>query len=350
MASPSSTIFRLVIGTIPFGAALIYLLYKASQRGYNDNNQDVAFSLLDTTIVFLCCHVVSTLFAVHLLVFLPKRRHLLGRYLREGETTLGDVVFDKPAKKISAYCCRSIPDYGYAIYPHPTKINPSVVVRKHVRVYQPYTRERISILRLKGRPLSGQAKIDIEIDLSQMRTERDSTFRYGAAVSIFWVMFSLAGAAFCTYQMGSIGDGFLVGNENAKLARRILLIVVAVNPFFVFAVNGIRFLLYNNWMVSGGATVENEGDARTIQYCCLKDDVVSADGSDLIPYSILGDNQSYAGTLPSHNRSINTNKNTTTGDASSSGIASGKQSHLTVSSNEEGGSAIRMLPFENAVV
>jgi len=381
MASPSSagvalTIFRFCLSTLPFLAVLAYLLYQASQRGNvndndndndNDNGNDDAnddgnenddnananvyenddlFSLMDSTLVFLSFHVFWTLFAVYLLVFIPKRRYLLDRYLREGESTIGDVVVDEPSSstKKFGFHCLSFRKYGYAIYSHPTKIDPPMVIRKKVRVYQPYTRERITILRLPNRPLSGQAKTDIEIDLSQMRTERSTTLCYISAVSLFWVLFSLAGAAFCTYQMGAIGDGNLVGNENAKRARRTLLIVVGINPFFALVVNSIRFLMYHNWMVHRGASIKDEGEARknlpenSKWLGFYNKEEAFDDSSDQIPYSILGENRSFAGTIPNHNRSVITN--TTAGETTEM-----NKSHLKVSSVEKEGSSLRILPW-----
>ena len=304
-------VFRFVVSTLPFLVALIYLLYVASQRGssggFNNADDTGPFSLMDTLLVFLLCHVIWTLFCAYLLFFIPKRRQLLNRYLDEGEQTLGDVIFNQSAIiKFGAYWrFQAFRDYGYAMYSYqPSNSNTMdlqsspVVIRKQVRVYQPFTRTAVPILTLPQEPFSGQPKIDIEIDLHQTRTERDTTLRYIAAVSIFWILFSLAGATYCTYQMSAIEGnddddnnnnyGVLIGNENPKLARRILLIVVGMNPFFAFIVTWIRFWYYNNWMVHRGVIDKDDNDGqRTIQHCSLNDNTSSADGVDATPYNIL---------------------------------------------------------------
>jgi hypothetical protein len=52
-------------------------------------------------------------------------------------------------------------------------------------------------------------------------------------------------------------------------------------------------------MINRGAIIENEGDARKISHCIKM--AQSEDGSDVIPYSILNEEEmSYQGTVPSH--------------------------------------------------
>ena len=340
--STARTVLQFCLSTVPFLAVLVYLLYVAFKRGIQVEDgaeQNDLFSLMDMTIVFLSFHVSWTIFAVYLLVFVPKRRYLLDRYLREGERTLGDVIVEDPSKRKGPRCLTSR-KYGFAIYPHPTKTDPPVVVRKKVRVYQPFTRERVEILRLPNRPLSGQAKIDIEIDLNKMRTERDTTLCYISSISILWVLFSVAGACFCIYQMSNIPEESLMGDENVVIARRILFFVAGINPLIAFAVNGLRYVMYHKWMVHSGASTKDEASARKIEpisWCGWKDDDVSLDGSDQIPYSILGEDKSYAGTINSHSRSVNT-KTEETGES---------QSKLTVTSVDDDGTKVKSVPWTN---
>lgn len=207
---------------------------------------------------------------------------------------MGDVIYDKTSRM----CCMK-QDYGYVIYSHPTV--EQKVVRKRVRVYQPYTRERVTILKLPNRPLSGQPKVDIEMKLNRMRQERDSSVRFVAYVAMFWVIFALIGALYVLRQMIVLEQypDALVENEDASVARRLALLVIGANIPFAFVVNWIRFLMYRNWMVNRGAILGQEnGDPRKIQGCL--GEASSTDGSDQIPYSILGEDHSYAGTIPSH--------------------------------------------------
>lgn len=324
MAIPGSVI-RFILSTLPFLAVLLYLLYKTWERphlaraaylnnsnnnnngngGYddgqsNDFDDGGIFSLMDILLIFLSFHVVWTLFAVYLMVFIPKRRHFLGWYISEGsETSLGDVIYDPESR-----LCGRMQDYGYALYAHPTQ--PHKVVRKRVRVYQAYTRERLTICRLPNRPLSGQPKIDIQIDLGRMKKERDATLRWITWVALSWVLFSLGGAIYVLFQMSVLENhgGHMVFNENFGLGLRLFLTVVGVNIPLCYAINWIRFLIYHNWMVNRAALIENENEARQVRGCCLNSSDASADGSDTIPYSILnGDSVSYQGTLPTYTSS-----------------------------------------------
>lgn len=294
-------IVRFILSTLPLLGVLFFFLFKAAQRGSdqvsNVGNQnyypDDVISLMDMMIVFLCFHVTWTLFTVYVTVFIPKRRHFLGRYLTEGQASMGDVIYDKTSRR----CCRT-KDYGYAIYPHPTV--QQRVIRKRVRVYQRFTQERVAILRLPNRPLSGQPKVDIEIDLNRMARERDSSLRFVSVVAALWALFALSGAAYVLFQINFL-DSYpngLVGDEDATMARRVFLVVIGANLPFALAANWVRFLLYRNWMVNRGAIVGSDVDARKIETCL--GEVASTDGSDQIPYSILGEEHSYVGTLPSH--------------------------------------------------
>jgi hypothetical protein len=304
LAPANGSVMHFVLTTTPLLAVLIYFLYEAWQRPStplyqldddftNDEWEAAAeetgelISLMDILTVFLSLHVFWTIFAVYVISFIAKRRHLIGRYFSEGESSVGDVMYDK-----SSRMCGGFHDYGYVVYAHPTQ---KKLIRKRVRVYQPYTREKITILRLPNRPLSGQARIDLEIDLNAASKERDTHNKSIAICAICWVVFTLLGPIYVLYQMTRIHDD----QEDPSLGIKVYLVVVGLNIPFSYAVNWIRFLLYRNWIVNRGAVVEDNGDARKVQGCLKQ--AHSEDGSDVIPYSILNeDNMSYQGTIPSH--------------------------------------------------
>lgn len=312
------SMIRFCMSTIPFLVVLIYFLYTAYHRPYyysqqSEDDEEPLMSLMDILIVFLTFHVLWTIFAAYLLFYIPKRRQLLGLFLSDGaEETLGDVIFDETSNAPILGCCRfNYQDYGYAVYPHPH--NPhGQVVRKQVRVYQPYTRERITILRLPNRPLSGQPKVEIVMDLSSMKQERDTTIKFMTIVSVAWLLFSLAGAVYTLVQMTRAQNhGFIVGNENAANGRRLLLVVVGLSVPFALLVNFIRFLCWRNWMVNSGSVLDNERDARKVQPACLCSAPLTEGSDDAIPYRILGEDHSDMGTLPSQSSTIHTSSDAT---------------------------------------
>mmetsp|Transcript_41649 Transcript_41649/g.99835 ORF Transcript_41649/g.99835 Transcript_41649/m.99835 type:complete len:343 (-) Transcript_41649:3706-4734(-) len=302
MSEVPGYVIRFFLSTVPFLCVLSFLLYKAWERprlaadyDQNNNNADYddgeVFSLMDILAIFLSFHVMWSMFVIYLIIFIPKRRHFLGRYLSDdAETALGDVIFDPDSRA----CGVHLQDYGYALYAHPTQ--PNTIVRKHVRVYQAYTRERVTIARLPNRPFSGQVKIDVEIDLRQMRTQRDETLRWITWIGLFWFVFTLAGASYALYQLHVTHR--LALNENTQAAKRLFIIVVGLNVPICYGANWIRFLFYHNWMVNRAALIEDENEARTVHPFCSK--VESEDGSDRIPYSILGDTSTFKGSLPSY--------------------------------------------------
>jgi hypothetical protein len=295
-----------ILTTTPFLAVLVYFLYVAwkrpSERIYNlgedftddewqkaQEESGVLISLMDILAVFLALHVCWTLFAVYIVSFIAKRRHLIGRYLSEGEVSIGDVIYDKNSRVLGGFT-----DYGNVVYAHPTQRK---MIRKRVRVYQQYTRERVTILRLPNRPLSGQAKTDLEIDLNTATKERDTDNKSIGRFSIFWAVFTLLGSLFVVYQMDQIEDM----QDDVSKGIKVFLVVVGLTLPFAYAFNWARFLLYRNWMVNRGAVVEDNADARK-DHGCLNT-AKSEDGSDIIPYSILNeDEMSYQGSLPSHSQ------------------------------------------------
>ena len=299
--------FRFVLPTLPLLGVLSFFLIRADRmqnslandlpEDFSDDQWNAALeqsgtiaSLDDILRTFLMFHVFWTIFAVYTIVFVPKRRHLIGRYLAEGELCLGDVVYDKSTH----FCCAGCREYGYAIYAHP---NRQMLVRKRVRVHQLYTRERVAILRLPNRPLSGQCKIDLEIDLRAAIRERDGSLKNIVRWTLFWVIFTLLGSLFVLFKIRDLGEGM---EQRFSLTLKLFLIVVGLNVPFSVAVNLIRWLAYRNWMINRGCTMDNNNDARRVDYC-MASRAQSADGSDIIPYSILKEEEmSYQGSLPSH--------------------------------------------------
>jgi len=194
LAPPNpGNITQLIIATFPLFVVFVYLLYDASTRSdqpiYNiegDDDEEIInawnstpalIPLFDMMIVFMVFEGIFMLFLSYLVVFIPRRHRLMRSYLEKGESCLGDVKFENENKsnnKCLNRCRRRRKVYGEVVYPYRTTTSSDndteqqsnqVEVRKRVRLYQPYSRERTTILYIQHRPLSGQPKADVVIDI-----------------------------------------------------------------------------------------------------------------------------------------------------------------------------------------
>ena len=174
LKSSRGSIIQFILVTIPFLIVLLYFLYLASKRPayYNNNNNNNSddeslIRLFDMLCIFLSLLMCWMIFTIYIIIFVPKRRHLIGKYLKDDGSsisTIGDVIYNETSSHGGGLLCcgrrlkLSSNNYGYAVYSHPNN-NDGRMIRKRVRVYQYYTREKITILLLPNRPLSGQAKV-----------------------------------------------------------------------------------------------------------------------------------------------------------------------------------------------
>ena len=95
---------------------------------------------------------------------------------------IGDVYYNRKKRGVEAISAK-----GTAVYTHPD--DATVTLKRRVRVFERYTRERAAILHLPGMPFSGQPKTDLEID-------RDVSHMNQARLKIL-MWYSLAWTIFC---------------------------------------------------------------------------------------------------------------------------------------------------------
>ena len=120
LASARGSVVQFVLVTLPFFLVLLYFLYLAYKRPslpiYNlpwnfteeqwqeaSDETGTTIRLMDILTVFLSLLVCWTIFTVYMVSFVPKRRHLIGKYLKEGVSTVGDIVYDENSR---GYCGR----------------------------------------------------------------------------------------------------------------------------------------------------------------------------------------------------------------------------------------------------
>jgi hypothetical protein len=261
---------QLVLATLPLLGVFIYFLYEAAVRPNQpiyalgvDVDDDVAVSeawdetppmipLSDMIPVFLSFQGVFTIFFLYLLIFIPRRRTLLRSYLEKGETCLGDVVYDD---KTPGLCASRANQYGEVVYAYPNTT--AWTVRKRVRVYQHYSRERVTILRLLNRPFSGQPKADIQIDLQSSKAAAPAV-KFLTVFALCWIVFTFLSPIFILYQISKLNhDDY----EDFDKALDIYLIVgIGILPLFSLLLVTLRWALYRHWIVNRGWLLKHEGD------------------------------------------------------------------------------------------
>lgn len=255
---------QLKLATLPLFVVLLYFLFSAAIRPskavYNipSNVNDDAYiktiiretgqliALYDMLLVFLSLTAFWCGMALYILVFVPKRRDLLLRYQVEGTTIIGEVQYEESRH----WLFRRLRDFGYAIYPHPTRRG--YFVRKRVRVFQHYTRERIAILVLPKKPLSGQPKTDLDIDIA-VSVENTGRVNSWGKFFMMWASFTYLSCFFLLFQMGKIHDSY--DNEEKGWITFVLASLIGI-PAMSVGGNYFRWWLHYRWMTGRGAVVE----------------------------------------------------------------------------------------------
>jgi hypothetical protein len=238
--SSNQPILQFIATTVPFAMLCLWFLYSTARRPYIDCYQPVDNVTDDTTantysehcskyvplkqfaIVFLLLAVMWGLLVAYLLLYVPRRHRLIREYLETGTTIIGDVIYNRGKKggRLLARCsARLQPAYGYAVYPqHPNSMKDggggeNKLVRRRVRVFERYTRERAAIVMLPNHPYSGQPKVDLEIDreVSDLNQRRLQLLSYYA---IGWLCFCLVAPIFVVETMRKLDHGSSTEDDN----------------------------------------------------------------------------------------------------------------------------------------
>mmetsp|Transcript_8319 Transcript_8319/g.12763 ORF Transcript_8319/g.12763 Transcript_8319/m.12763 type:complete len:331 (-) Transcript_8319:84-1076(-) len=266
LAPAGGNLMQLMFSSLPMLGVLIYFLYSATIRPskpiYNipedvDDDAEIQRYIDETgslvplyqmVHIFLGFFVLWSSLAVYITFFVPKRRRLMESYLNssEVERVVGDIYY-KPTR---SRC--HMTDYAYAVYAH--RRREGCLIQKRVRTYQPYTREKVAILVLKGKPYSGQAQDDIDLDVQSYSGDRDRT-NYASCYSITWVIFTLLGSIYIMLQMDKIDDEF---EERANIWRVFYGTILIATPILAVGGNLLKWSLHYNWVVNRGETVRDE--------------------------------------------------------------------------------------------
>jgi hypothetical protein len=301
LALPGGSILQFFVMTIPLFIVYCYFLYLAVTRPDiadpdNEHFYDARIRLTDILYVYLSTWVLYATLAIYMLWFVNKRRRLSKRYETEGIVILGDVLYDdekhySPCERIINFVFRKH-DYGYVVYDlekvanHPACDYNGMLegkVRKKVRIYYRYPREKVSILVIPKHPYSGQPKIDLEADWAsfsetylmsegyneaaennrasiQRVVSRDLSFGI-ILICLGWLAFLLFASVFVCLQIDEIADVYQ--DENSYWAWFIFILVMAgVTPVVAIGGNLIRWKIYERWILNSGKKGRPESFGR----------------------------------------------------------------------------------------
>jgi hypothetical protein len=288
LVTPYGNVAQAYLATLPLLAVFAYFLYDAAVRPQQPiyavtGDDDVAIGeaweetppmipLIDMIPVFLSFQGVFLILFVYLTVFIPRRRKLIRSYLEKGEGSLGDVVYKE---KPPGLCSLRPTQHAEIVYAYPNTTN--WTVRKRVRVYQHYSRERVTILRLLNRPFSGQPKSDLQIDLQSSKGAKKQVIAL-AFLALLWVVFTSIAPIFILVQIKKLRhDDY----ENFDKALNTYLIGVCVVP--IAAVLGVylRWSVYRHWIVNRGSLVKSE-DGSEIEMDAQDEGVIGVFVSEIV--------------------------------------------------------------------
>lgn len=243
-----------MLATLPFLALFIYFLYLAYMRpslSIYQNDGDwkdtgAIIPLMDMMGCFLAFLGLFSMLFVYLAIFVGKRHQLMKTYLESGDSVLGDVFYEGKKHKFGTFS-----KYAHVMYAHPTNAK-QWLVRKRVRIYQQYTRERTTILLLPYHPFSGQPKSDIEMDLAASKDSRRDTNKVVYCL-VVWILFLLLAPMYLIHQMGQIEDEYDDPQRGWKIY---LIVVLGVIPVVAFGGNWLRWRFHRHWVMNRGVVIE----------------------------------------------------------------------------------------------
>lgn len=265
-----------VIATIPLALVFGWFTYEAyrisSQDCSVDNEENGGCShLLALGDMIVICTVVSFFWALvlsYLMYYVPKRHALVHKYLTEGKRTIGD-LFYKPRKGLGS--CGSLSSYGSIVYPHPNRDFP-IMLRRQVRVYDKFTRERSVLLYLPDQPLSAQPKLDLEID-NEVTELNAGRLEYITIFALIWYTFSIACSTYIRWVLSDIESGVEDGiywiPNYGQVADLLIfsILTLMVVPGVSFTASYIAWRRHEDWFTNQHKILQ-EGDPVNPSTCC----------------------------------------------------------------------------------
>jgi hypothetical protein len=269
--------FQVVLATLPLLALLGICLYETFQRsrtppysipegttddaikaGYDDAINALV-GLREMVLVFMIVALMWTTIAVYLSFYRSKRENLVKQYLQEGTPIVGDVLCDDTG-------CRSS-QLGELTYPHPKFDTYPIHWRRHVRVWDFCTRERVSVLLLPGYFKSGHIKSELEYEMAVIE-QNEKKMNFIAMFAWCWVTFTYLAPLYILYVMGK-SDREIDNPRQAWIVY--LLSTLLVIPGIAVGSNWILWWRHFKWMTIGDAKAAEEGERISSGWLSITD-------------------------------------------------------------------------------
>lgn len=262
LGSASQPIFQFIVATVPLFFLLVWFVINAhsqlqtscyDEREFYDEASFAMFEeecskyipLKQFVYVFVSIYFCCTLLEMYVLVFVPLRHALINQYLSQGETVIGNVYYKASKHNFI------LTSYGHVVYEHE-----STRIRRRVQIFERYTRELAAIMILPGLPLSGQPKVDLEIDRDSFELNKPRMKILAWYVGA-WSLFCFSAPAYIVSSIGTIKSKNGSGSASSPVLI-FLLATLCVIPVFAFLWIYAMWIIYKRWM--------------TLQYTVLDDD------------------------------------------------------------------------------
>lgn len=302
IGSSNQPILQFIATSIPFFVLCLWFLYSTARRPnvdcyldanlVNDDATALYYSeecsqyvpLKQFAIVFLVLAFLWGLLVAYLFIYVPRRHALIEEYLSKGKTVIGDIYFNRQKRTPLL----GLTAYGNAVYTHPKT---GELLKRKVRVFERYTRERAAIVLLPDMPYSGQPKLDLEIDreVTDLNQKRLKILSYYA---VFWLIFAHVAPIYIITIMQKIANPdappWQPDIDVDSFPMWYYIASFVLSPLLVVGWTFASWFWHKRWMTYQHKRL-NEGDAyyEPTNCCFDDDDYESIEIADYLPPKII---------------------------------------------------------------
>lgn len=276
LGSTSQPIFQFILATVPLFFLLVWFVINAKKQiqtsCYDDKEfyDEESFALFEEecskfiplkqfVYVFVTIYFCCILLEMYVLVFVPWRHALINQYLSQGETVIGNVYYKTGKHNLT------LTSHAHVVYELE-----STRIRRKVRVFERYTRELAAILILPGQPLSGQPKVDLEIDRDSFELNKPR-MKILAWYVAAWSLFCFVSPAYIVRSIGTIRSKNGSGSTSDPFLIFIL-VALCIIPVVAYIWIYAMWIMYRRWMTLQHKVLEDDELVDEPRSGCCFDD------------------------------------------------------------------------------